>query len=61
MPLFGSFPTYKELSAARCCQCGHPLDGRPVWENYPAGRGAYSQKCNACNLRTYYDISQKEI
>jgi hypothetical protein len=59
MSLFDKFPRYATHADARCFKCDAPMATSPhgvIDSGCADGRGRYAMHCDACRLRTWYDV-----
>ena len=54
----GRFRAYPNHAEVECYNCGRIMRGEPRDDDYPPGRGQWSQECRHCGQRTWYDIHQ---
>lgn len=56
----GNFPEFRDIAEARCFSCDAPLIPATVEPSgLPAGDGAHSAACSACDMRTWFDLGDR--
>ena len=53
---YKTFPMVESHADARCFNCNGALNGKVQHEHYAFGNGEFSQYCDECRRRTWYDL-----